>query len=328
MTAINIYDVLIVGAGPIGIACGIEAKKYSLDYVIIEKGCLVNSIFNYPTNMTFFSTSEKIEIGGVPFVSHGIKPTRREALEYYRRVCAFYDLKVNTYEEVISISKNPKKEKYYTVLTGKNKFLANNVIISTGYYDNANYLNIPGEELPKVRHYFDEPHPYAYHKTAVIGAGNSAVDVALELYRVGAEVTMIIQEDQIKPSIKYWVKPDIENRITEGSIRSYFNSEVVKIKEKEIIIKTPKGKITLENDFVFAMTGYHPDYSFLNSFGVKTDKNSNPVFDRKTFETNMKGIYLAGVVCGGKRTDKYFIENSIIHSEIIIREISKKIESC
>ena len=325
MTGINIYDVLIVGAGPIGIACGIEAKKYSLDYVIIEKGCLVNSIFNYPTNMTFFSTSEKIEIGGVPFVSHGIKPTRREALEYYRRVCSFYNLKVNTYEEVISISKNPKKEKYYTVLTGKNKFLANNVIISTGYYDNANYLNIPGEELPKVRHYFDEPHPYAYHKTAVIGAGNSAVDVALELYRVGAEVTMIIQEDQIKPSIKYWVKPDIENRITEGSIRSYFNSEVVNIKEKEIIIKTPKGKITLENDFVFAMTGYHPDYSFLKSFGVKTDKNSNPVFDRKTFETNMKGIYLAGVVCGGKRTDKYFIENSIIHSEIIIREISKKI---
>lgn len=328
MTGINIYDVLIVGAGPIGIACGIEAKKNSLEYVIIEKGCLVNSIFNYPTNMTFFSTSEKIEIGGVPFVSHGIKPTRREALEYYRRVCSFYNLKVNTYEEVISISKNPKKEKYYTVLTGKNKFLANNVIISTGYYDNANYLNIPGEELPKVRHYFDEPHPYAYHKTAVIGAGNSAVDVALELYRVGAEVTMIIQEDQIKPSIKYWVKPDIENRITEGSIRSYFNSEVVKIKEKEIIIKTPKGKITLENDFVFAMTGYHPDYNFLKSFGVKTDKNSNPVFDRKTFETNMKGIYLAGVVCGGKRTDKYFIENSIIHSEIIIREISKKIESC
>ncbi|MBK7446691.1 MAG: YpdA family putative bacillithiol disulfide reductase [Ignavibacteria bacterium] len=325
MTGINIYDVLIVGAGPIGIACGIEAKKNSLEYIIIEKGCLVNSIFNYPTNMTFFSTSEKIEIGGVPFVSHGIKPTRREALEYYRRVCSFYDLKVNTYEEVISISKNPKKEKYYTVLTGKNKFLANNVIISTGYYDNANYLNIPGEELPKVRHYFDEPHPYAYHKTAVIGAGNSAVDVALELYRVGAEVTMIIQEDQIKPSIKYWVKPDIENRITEGSIRSYFNSEVVKIKEKEIIIKTPKGKITLENDFVFAMTGYHPDYNFLKSFGVKTDKNSNPVFDRKTFETNMKGIYLAGVVCGGKRTDKYFIENSIIHSEIIIREISKKI---
>ncbi len=324
MTGNNIYDVLIIGAGPIGLACGIEAKKNSLRYIIIEKGCLVNSIFNYPTNMTFFSTSEKIEIGGVPFVSHGIKPTRREALEYYRRVCSFYDLKINTYEKVISVSKKSNKEKFYTVLTSKNKFSANNVIISTGYYDNANYLNIPGEELPKVRHYFDEPHPYAYHKTAVIGAGNSAVDVALELYRVGAEVTMIIQEDQIKPSIKYWVKPDIENRIKEGSVRSYFKSEVIRISEKEIIIKTPDGKITLENDFVFAMTGYHPDYSFLNSFGVKTDKNSNPVFDRKTFETNMKGIYLAGVVCGGKRTDKYFIENSIIHSEIIIREISKK----
>ncbi len=323
MSANKIYDVIIIGAGPIGLACGIEAKKNSLDYMIIEKGCLVNSIFNYPANMTFFSTSEKIEIGGVPFVSHGIKPTRREALEYYRRVCSSYELKVNTYEKVISVSRNAGRKNHFTVLTDKNKFDAYNIIIATGYYDNANKLNIPGEELPKVRHYFDEPHPYSYHKTAVIGAGNSAVDVALELYRVGAEVTMIIKEDQIKPSIKYWVKPDIENRISEGSIKSYFKSEVIRITEKELIIKTPKGKITLENDFVFAMTGYHPDYSFLKSLGIKTDRNSDPVFDRKTFETNRKGIYLAGVVCGGKRTDKYFIENSIVHSEIIIKEILK-----
>lgn len=323
MSANKIYDVIIIGAGPIGLACGIEAKKNSLDYMIIEKGCLVNSIFNYPSNMTFFSTSEKIEIGGVPFVSHGIKPTRREALEYYRRVCSSYELKVNTYEKVISVSRSAGRENHFMVLTDKNKFDAYNIIIATGYYDNANKLNIPGEELPKVRHYFDEPHPYSYHKTAVIGAGNSAVDVALELYRVGAEVTMIIKEDQIKPSIKYWVKPDIENRISEGSIKSYFKSEVIRITEKELVIKTPKGKITLENDFVFAMTGYHPDNSFLKSLGIKTDRNSDPVFDRKTFETNRKGIYLAGVVCGGKRTDKYFIENSIVHSEIIIKEILK-----
>lgn len=320
----KIYDVLIVGAGPIGLACGIEAKKHSLEYIIIEKGCLVNSIFNYPTNMTFFSTSQRIEIGNVPFVSHGIKPTRREALEYYRRVCSSYELKVNTYEKVISVSENKSGKNYFTVITDRNKFHACKLIIATGYYDNANYLNIPGEDLPKVRHYFDEPHPYAYHKTAVIGAGNSAVDVALELYRVGAEVTMIITEDQIKPSIKYWVKPDIENRIREGAVRSYFNSEVINIKEREITVKTPNGKIKLENDFVFAMTGYHPDFKFLKSLGIRTDKNSNPVFDKKTFETNRKGIYLAGVVCGGKKTDKYFIENSIIHSEIIIREISGK----
>lgn len=313
-------DVLIIGAGPIGLACGIECKKNSLSYLVIEKGCLVNSIFNYPTNMTFFSTSERIEIGGIPFVSHGDKPSRREALEYYRRVYSFYDLNVNTYEKVLSVKKNKDK---FTVTTDKNVYNAKNVIVSTGYYDNANYLNIPGEELPKVKHYFDEPHPYANHKTAVIGAGNSAVDVALELYRVGADVTMIIREDQIKPSIKYWVKPDIENRIKEGSIKSYFNSEVIEIKENNIIMKTPEGILELENDFVFSMTGYHSDNNFLKSIGIELDENSNPVFNKDKFETNLKGMYIAGVVCGGKNTDIYFIENSIEHSNIIIKDIIK-----
>lgn len=311
-------DVIIIGAGPVGLACGIEAKKHGLNYLLIEKGSLVNSIFNYPTNMTFFSTSEKIEIGNVPFVSHSIKPTRREALEYFRRVKNAYDLKINTYEKVISVV---KEDNIYKITSDKEIYYTEKVIVATGYYDNANYMNIKGEDLPKVKHYFDEPHPYAYHKTIVIGAGNSAVDVALELFRVGAEVTMIIRESKIKPSIKYWVKPDIENRINENSIKAYFNSEVVEIKEKSVIIKTPEGNLEIKNDFVFAMTGYHPDFEFLKNIGIKLDDDNTPEFNKQTYETNLKGVYLAGVVCSGKNTDKYFIENSIEHAGIIINHI-------
>ncbi|MBP9191407.1 MAG: YpdA family putative bacillithiol disulfide reductase [Ignavibacteria bacterium] len=311
-------DVIIIGAGPVGLACGIEAKKHGLNYLLIEKGSIVNSIFNYPTNMTFFSTSEKIELGNVPFVSHSIKPTRREALEYYRRVKNAYDLNINTYEKVISIEKDSK---VYKVTSDKNIYFAENVIVATGYYDNANYMNIKGEDLSKVKHYFDEPHPYAYHKTLVIGAGNSAVDVALELFRVGADVIMVIRENKIKPSIKYWVKPDIENRISENSIKAYFNSEILEIKEKTVLIKTPEGEIEIDNDFVFAMTGYHPDFEFLKKIGIILDENNTPVFNRESYETNQNGLYLAGVVCSGKNTDKYFIENSIEHAEIIIKHI-------
>lgn len=314
------FDVLIIGAGPIGLACGIEAGKNNLKYIIIEKGSIVNSIFNYPANMTFFSTSERIEIGDVPFVSHGVKPTRKEALEYYRRVKGAYDLNVVTYERVLEIE---KKTDLFRVLTDKNKYTAHNVIIATGYYDNPNFLNVKGESLKKVKHYFDEPHPYAYHKTIVAGAGNSAVDVALELFRVGAEVTMVIREDKIKPSIKYWVKPDIENRIKENSIKAFFESEIEEVKEKSVVIKTPGGLLEIENDFVFAMTGYHSDIEFLIKTGIDLDEDKNAVFNTKTFETNIKGIYLAGVVCGGKNTDKYFIENSIVHSKIIIDHIVK-----
>ncbi|HMS33731.1 MAG TPA: YpdA family putative bacillithiol disulfide reductase [Ignavibacteria bacterium] len=313
-------DVLIIGAGPIGLACAIESKRNNLNYAVIEKGSIVNSIYNYPANMTFFSTSERIEIGNVPFVSHGVKPTRKEALEYYRRVKGAYDLNVITYERVIEIE---KKNDFFRVTTDKNKYSARNVIIATGYYDNANFLDVKGEYLKKVKHYFDEPHPYAYHKTIVVGAGNSAVDVALELFRVGADVTMVIREDKIKPSIKYWVKPDIENRINENSIKAYFNSEIEEIKEKSVTIRTPSGHIEIDNDFVFAMTGYHSDIEFLIKTGIDLDENKNAIFDPKTFETNIKGIYLAGVVCGGKNTDKYFIENSIEHSKIVIAHILK-----
>jgi len=320
VSIVKTLDVLIIGAGPIGLASGIEAKNKSLDYIIIEKGCLVNSVFNYPTNMTFFSTSERIEIGNVPFVSHGVKPTRREALEYYRRVDAAYKLNVNTYEKVLTVE---NYNDHYKIESDKNIYFAKNVIVATGYYDNANLMKVPGESLPKVKHYFDEAHPYAYHKALVIGAGNSAVDVALELFRIGADVKMIIREDKIKPSIKYWVKPDIENRIAEGSIEVYFNSIISEIKEKEVRIKTPSGILTIENDFVFAMTGYQPDYKFLNKVGIEFDDNNNPLFSKDTFETNLRGIYLAGVVCGGKNTDKYFIENSIEHSKIIMDSIMK-----
>ncbi len=316
----NIFDVLIIGSGPIGLACAIEAKKNNLSYIVIEKGCLVNSIFHYPTNMTFFSTSEKIEIGNVPFVSHSTKPTRREALEYYRRVKGAYQLSVNTYEKVLSAE---EEKDYFKIVSDKNIYYSRNIIVTTGYYDHPNMMNVPGEDLPKVKHYFDEPHPYAYHNIAVVGAANSAVDVALELYRIGANVTMIIRGDKIRPSVKYWVKPDIENRIKEGSIKAFFNSEIKEIKEKEIIFQTPEGLIEIENDFVFAMTGYHPDFEFLKSLGIKLEENNIPRHSKSTFESNMKGIYLAGVICSGKDTDKYFIENSIEHSRIIIEEIQK-----
>ncbi|MBK9334291.1 MAG: YpdA family putative bacillithiol disulfide reductase [Ignavibacteria bacterium] len=319
-------DVIIIGAGPIGLACGVEAVKNNLSFIIIEKGCLVNSIFNYPTNMTFFSTSQKIELSGVPFVSHGVKPNRREALEYFRRVKESFDLNVRTYENVESVK---KVRDYFSVKTNKGICYSSNVIMATGYYDNPNLMKVPGESLPKVRHYFDEPHPYSGHKVAVIGAGNSAVDVALELFRVGAKVTMIIREDKIKPSIKYWVKPDIENRIKEGSIKSYFNSEVLRISNRSIFIRNKGRILKIENDFVFSMTGYHPDFSFFKKAGIRINKDRVPEFDSKTFETNVKGLYLAGVVCGGMNTDRYFIENSIKHAETVIGEIAlrKKIQN-
>lgn len=317
------YDVIIIGAGPVGINCGIEAVKRNVNYLIIEKGCLVNSIFNYPTNMTFFSTSERLEIGGVPFVSHGDKPTRREALEYYRRIKSSWNLNVNMYEKVFEID---DADSGFVVRTSKDSYLCRNIIIATGYYDNPVMLNIPGESLPKVNHYFDEPHPYAYHKVIVIGAGNSAVDVALETFRRGAEVTMVIRELKLKDSIKYWVKPDIENRIKEGSIRAFFNSKVVEIREDETDLETPIGKLTIKNDFVFAMTGYQPDFHFLKKSGINiigSDENLQLDFNPGTFETNRKGIYVAGVVCGGMDTGKLFIENSMSHPSVIFDSMEK-----
>jgi thioredoxin reductase (NADPH) len=272
--------------------------------------------------MKFFSTSERLEIGDVPFVSHGDKPTRRESLEYFRRVTESWNLNVNTYETV----KNIDGEKdNFIVMTDKGRYTGRDIIIATGFYDKPNLMNVPGEELPKVHHYFKEAHPYAYHKLLIVGAGNSAVDVALETYRRGSDVTIVIREDKLKDSVKYWVKPDLENRIKEGTIKAYFNSKISEIKEKEIDIKTPDGIMTVENDFVFAMTGYQPDFSFLKNAGVtiSDDEAKTPQFDESTFETNRKGIYLAGVVCGGMETGKWFIENSRDHAINIFDKIEK-----
>ena len=317
----NKYDVLIIGGGPIGLACGIEAKKAGLSYIILEKGCLVNSLYNYPANMTFFSTSDKLEIGSVPFVVNNIKPTRSEALEYYRRVAEHFNLDLRLFEEV----KNIRKEgTIYSVESSKSHYKAANIIISTGFYDIPNMLNIPGEDLPKVRHYYKDPHFYAKQHVIVVGANNSSVDVALETYRKGAQVSMVIRESEIGERVKYWVRPDIVNRIKEGSIKAYFNSSLAEIRENEVDIIGPDGKITIQNDFVLAMTGYQPDLSFLKKLGINISKDEQqiPEHDPETMETNMKGIYLAGVICGGMNTHAWFIENSRVHAEKIIKQLT------
>ncbi len=315
------FDVIIIGAGPIGISCGIEAVNRKYSHLILEKGCLVNSLFHYPTNMVFFSTSERLEIGEVPFVSHGDKPTRREALEYFRRVVSSWGLNVKTYERVTEIK---DYKGLYKVITDKAEYTAGNIIIATGFYDKPNLLNIPGENLPKVKHYYNEAHPYVYLKLMVIGGGNSAVDVALETYRRGSEVTMVIREDSLKEGVKYWVRPDIENRINEGSIAAYFNSKVIEIREDEVEIETPEGILTVKNDFVFAMTGYHPDFDLLRKAGIEISDQQCPVYSEETYETNKERIYLAGVVCGGMDTSRFFIENSRSHAEAVFNSIDSK----
>ena len=316
-------DLIIIGAGPIGLACGIEATKNDLDYEIIDKGMLVNSIFNYPVNTTFFSTSEKLEIGGIPFISHNVKPTRNEALEYYRRVCDSWEINLNLYNEVIEII---NKESHFELKTQNGIMNSKKVSISTGFYDIPYLLNIPGEELSKVLHYYNESHPYYKMDIVIVGAGNSAVDVALDTFRKGAKsVTMIIREKQIGDNIKYWVRPDIINRIESKEINVFYESEITEIKEKSIIVKTKDEIKEIKNDFVLAMTGYLPNYEILENLGIKIldDEFRTPFYDEQTMETNVKGVYLAGVLCGGLKTNKWFIENSREHSEKIISQIIK-----
>lgn len=316
------YDILIVGAGPMGIAVGIEAQKAGLSHLIIEKGALVNSIYHFPKNMTFFSTSQKLEIGDVPFMSNFEKPKRDEALEYYRRVVEKWDLNIKYYEVVRNVT---KPEDIFAIQTKRNLYHAKNVVIATGFYGQPNKLEVPGEDLPKVKHYFDEPHPYIGQKVAVIGAANSATQIALELYYKGADVSMVIRDSKIGDSVKYWIKPNIENRIEEGSIKAYFKSKVKEIKQNTLIIDQNGEEISLDNDFVFAMIGYHPDYTFLNKIGVncETDENDTPIYDPESHETNISGLYVAGVVCGGKHTSRYFIENSMEHAQRIANSIKK-----
>jgi thioredoxin reductase (NADPH) len=313
-------DVIIIGAGPIGIACGLEAKKRNLNYLIIEKGPLVNSLYHYPTNMTFFSTSEKLEIDKIPFISNSPKPTKREALEYYRRIATSNNLHINLFEKVEKVE---KQNANYQITSSKSTYTCKNIIVATGFYDIPNKLHIVGEKLTKVSHYYHDPHYYSGQNVAVIGASNSSVDAALEIFRKGGNVTMIVRGKEIGDRVKYWVRPDIVNRIEEGSIKAYFESELKEIRENEIDIATASGNLTLKNDFVLALTGYQPNFAFLNSMGITlSDKEKKiPTYDSQTMETNQKGIYLAGVICGGLETHKWFIENSRIHAKMIMENI-------
>ncbi|CAN5262633.1 YpdA family putative bacillithiol disulfide reductase [soil metagenome] len=317
------FDILIIGGGPIGLACGIEAKRAGLKYIIVEKGALVNSLFNYPVNMTFFSTSERLEIGGVPFVSNNAKPTRNEALEYYRRVTTSFNLNVHLFEEVRKVD---RQSEYFNVITSKSEYRAHHIIIATGFYDIPYLLHVPGEELDKVKHYYDDPHFYAFQKVVVVGAANSAVDAALETWRKGAEVTMVVRSKSVSERVKYWVKPDIENRIAENSIHAYFNSTLAAIRPHEVDIQTPQGIVTIENDWVIAMTGYQPNLKFLQKLGINlsADDICKPEYNEDNYETNIKGIYLAGVICGGMNTHRLFIENSRIHAKRIVEDILLK----
>ena len=312
-------DILIIGGGPIGIACGLNAKKAGLNFLIVEKGCLVNSIYNYPSTMTFFSTSEKLEIGGIPFVTTSNKPTRAEALEYYRRVAMSNELPINLFEEVTTLK---KEDGVFMVNSSKGTYMAKHIILSTGFYDIPVLLDIPGEDLPKVMHYYKDPHYFAMQKVVVVGSSNSAIDVALETYRKGAEVTLVIRGEAVSKRVKYWVRPDIINRIEEGSIKAYFNSELVAVREDEVDIKTPEGRVTIPNDFVMAMTGYQPNFALLRKLGINlSDEKLQPYHDEETMETNVKGLYLAGVVCGGMDTHLWFIENSRVHADVIVEHI-------
>jgi len=317
------YPIIIIGGGPIGLACGIEAQKAGFDYLILEKGCLVNSLYHYPSNMTFFSTSERLEIGDVPFVSNNPKPTRAEALEYYRRVTDTFKLHLHLFEEVLQIQKTAAG---FTINTSKNQYTAQSIIIASGFYDIPYLLNVKGEELPKVTHYYKDPHFYAFQKVLIVGANNSAVDAALETWRKGATVTMVIREKEIGERVKYWVRPDIVNRINEGSINVYFESTIHEIKEHEVIIQTPEGMIMLENDWVIAATGYQPNLTFLSSIGIELcdDEIRKPMYDEQTHETNVENIYLAGVICGGMNTHRLFIENSREHAFLIVKSIQTK----
>jgi thioredoxin reductase (NADPH) len=322
-------DILIVGAGPTGLACAIEAVANNLKVLVVEKGVLVNSIYNYPSTMTFFTSPERLEIGDLPFPSLNTKPHRTEALEYYRRVADFYRLPIHFQERVVGISGHGGGYHVRTETTEghQGEYITKTAIIATGYYDLPNLLGIPGEELPKVSHYYTDPHPYYRRKVAVIGGANSAAVAALDLWRHGAEVTLIYRERALSPHIKYWIRPDIENRIKEESIRALPESEVQEIAPRSICVHQNNGEILrLENDFVFALTGYHPDFRFLRDIGVEIDPTTHrPCCNSETLESNVPGIYLAGVIIAGMDTNEIFIENGRFHGKQIITDVQKKL---
>jgi len=321
-------DVVVIGAGPTGLACAIEAEKAGFKALIIDKGCLVNSIYHYPTNMTFFTTPELLEIGEIPFTTASAKPSRLEALEYYRRVAEHYQLHIRQYEWVKTIT--GEDGKFCITTTGRHgeihDYRARKIIVATGYYDLANKLKVPGEDLDKVFHYYKEPHPYYDTDVLIIGGKNSAAEAALDLWRHGARVTLVHRQGQMHPHVKYWVRPDIENRIKAGEITAHFNSHVQEIGVDFVVIGTPDGTQRLKNDFVFALTGYHPDYDFLISIGLElSSEQRRPFCDPETLESNVPGIYVAGVIVAGSRTNEIFIENGRFHGKLIAASLSERI---
>ncbi len=317
------YDAVVVGAGPTGLACGIELKQRGVSTVLIDKGCVVNSIYNYPTHMVFFTTPELLEIGGLPMTSLNEKPGRTEALKYYRRAAEHYQLDIRQYERVLKIEGDDRD---FRVRTSKAKYAARKIILATGYYDLPNMLDVPGEQLDKVIHYYKEPHPYYNHDVLVVGAKNSAAIAALELHWTGARVTMVHRGASISDRVKYWIKPNIENRIKSGEIQAYFKSSLLEIQPKAVVLDTPDGQITLKNDFVFAMTGYRPDLEFLGSLGIRLDPVSQrPRTNPDTLESDRPGIFLAGVIVAGMHTNEIFIENGRFHGKKIAEAIAESL---
>lgn len=317
------FDVVIIGAGPTGLACGIELKKRGVLAMILDKGCVVNSLYNYPTHMTFFTTPELLEIGDIPMTSLNEKPTRTEALKYYRRVAEHFKLDVHQYERTECFE---GIDGAFTVVTPIARYSTKKIIIATGYYDVPNLLNVPGEDLPKVIHYYKEPHPYFDHDVMVIGAKNSAAIAALELFWTGARVTLVHRGAEIHKHVKYWIKPNIENRIKNGEVKGFFNSHVVEIRQKSVVLDTPDGRVEVKNDFVFAMTGYSPDMTFLNAAGITLDPSSQkPRTNPETLESERKGVYLAGVIVAGMHTNEIFIENGRFHGAQIASAIAREL---
>ena len=315
------FDVIVIGAGPTGLACGIELKQRGVNAVLIEKGCVVNSLYNYPTHMVFFTTPELLEIGGIPMTSLNEKPGRTEALKYYRRVAEYFQLNIHQYERVLAVEGDDND---FVVKTNLANYRARKIILATGYYDLPNMLNVPGEDLEKVIHYYKEPHPYFNHDVAVIGAKNSAAIAALELYWTGARVTLIHRGAGISSKVKYWIKPNIENRIKNGEVKAFFNTRVLEILPKSIILDTPEGKLELKNDFVFALTGYRPDLEFMGALGIQLEpETQKPRTDPDTLESDRPGIYLAGVIVAGMHTNEIFIENGRFHGRKIAEAIAE-----
>lgn len=315
------YDVIIIGAGPVGLACAIEAQREGLSAKIIDKGALTNSLTGYPLNMEFFSTAELLEIGDHPFPTRGAKPTREEALSYYQKVASAEKLDINLFEQVETVQ---GENESFSVVTSKSTYSTRKVVVVTGFFDLPNTLQVPGDDLPKVTHYFTEPFRYARQKVAIIGAKNSAAKAALQCHRAGAQVSMIVRGSEVSEKVKYWIRPDLVNRIKEGAIKAYYNSTLTRITETSLHLSTPEGEVVVENDWVVAMTGYHPNYAFLNTLGITIDSDEyrTPIHHEHTFETERAGIFMAGTVCGGLKTSRWFIENGRHHAKLIMKYIA------